>query len=99
LVGDSLRTTRVCRGRSRRGRRGDERVLDAVEGEEAGDELAGAAIAVGGEDDVLAGAQEGEEGGSDRGHAAGEQGAVLGGLEGGGLGRLPSTGEDGIRAV
>jgi len=54
-------------------------VLDAVEGEEAGDELAGAAIAVGGEDDVLAGAQEGEEGGGDRGHAAGEQDAVLGG--------------------
>jgi hypothetical protein len=59
--------------------------LDAEAAEELGDELAGAAVAIGGEDDVLAGAEHGDEGGGDGGHSAGEAGGVFGAFEGGEL--------------
>src|SRR6266571_5069324 len=57
---------------------------------------AGAAVAVGSEDDVVARLEQLEQGGGDRRHAAGEERAVLGALQGG---DLPLGGADGGVAV
>ena len=69
--------------------------LDAQPGEEPGDELARAAVAVAGEDDVIAALEQLEERGGGRGHAAGEEGGGLRAFQGGHLllrradGRVP----------
>ena len=62
-----------------------ERRFHAEPDEEAGDELAGAPIAVAGEDDVIAGLEQLEQGGGRGGHAAREEGGAFRALERGDL--------------
>src|SRR4051812_7048392 len=78
---DHARTLGDRSGHARYVTRGDDRALDAEAAEPLRDERARAAVAIAGEDDMIALLQQREERRGDGGHAAAEERGVLAALE------------------